>query len=165
MMAKRVKNQLITRLPTSDELAMRDTPSSQLQDGTASEHGKSPSQRASVATDAPSCDGPGIALVFGKFVDLYQDLRSLDADTTKLTRQCCDSCRNFVLRALASLEADLVPCVRGLEQVEQHVFDGAEVEPSQDHGISPRKRTPVLNKRNGPRHHVIPDSSDNSEVD
>jgi hypothetical protein len=89
-----------------------------------------------------TCDGPGIALIFGKFVDLYQELRSVNNDTARMTARCCDSCRVFVLRALASLEADLVPCVHGLEQVEKHLYDGSEVRPRQDHGVSPRKATP-----------------------
>lgn len=165
MMAKRVKNQLITRLPTSEELALMDAPSTQPVEGTVSQHDSSSSDRTSMPAAHPSCDGPGIALIFGKFVDMYQELRSLDTDTTRLTASCCDTCRSFVLRALASLEADLVPCVRGLEQVEQHAFDGYEVGPSQDHGISPRKQTPLPSRRVGPRLHVIPDSSDSSEVD
>jgi hypothetical protein len=44
-----------------------------------------------------------------------------------MSARCCGSCRVFVLRALASLEADLVPCVYGLERVEQHLYDGSEV--------------------------------------
>lgn len=100
----------------------------------------------------------------GKFVDIYQELRALNSNTTKLTASCCDSCRIFVLRALASLEADLVPCVRGLEQVERHSFDEREVGSSQNHGVSPRK-VPPLGNRAGHRLHVIPDSSDSSEVD
>jgi hypothetical protein len=54
-----------------------------------------------------------------------------------------------------------------LEQVEQHVFDGREVEPSQDHSISPRKHVLPLpsNKKVGSRLHVIPDPSDSSGVD
>jgi hypothetical protein len=58
---------------------------------------------------------------------MYQELRSLDTDTAKLMASCCDTCRNLVLRTLALLEADLVPCVRGLKQVEQHTFDGHDV--------------------------------------
>jgi hypothetical protein len=46
---------------------------------------------------------------------MYQELRSLDTDTAKLTASYCDTYRNLVLRALASLEADLVPYVRGLK--------------------------------------------------
>jgi hypothetical protein len=95
---------------------------------------------------------------------MYQELRSLDTDTAKLTASCCDTCRSLVLRALASLEADLVPCVRGLEQVEQHTFDSHDVEPSQDHGISPRKQAPPSGRKVEPRIHIIPDSSDTSEV-
>jgi hypothetical protein len=95
---------------------------------------------------------------------MYQELRSLDTDTAKLTVSCCDTCRSLVLRALASLEADLVPCVRGLEQVEQHTFDGYDVGPSQDHGIPPRKQALPSGRKAGPRIHIIPDSSDTSEV-
>jgi hypothetical protein len=165
MMAKRVKNQLITRPPTSEELVLMDAPPTQLVEGTVSQHDSSPSDRTSLPATRLSCDGPGIALIFGKFVDMYQELRSLDADTAKLTASCCDSCRVFVLRALASLEADLVPCVRGLEQVEQHTFDGHDVRPSQNHGISPRKQAPPSGRKVGPRPRIIPDSSDTSEVD
>lgn len=165
MMAKRVKNQLITRPPTSEELALMDAPPTQPVEGTVSQQDNPLSDRTSLPATPFSCDGPGIALIFGKFVDMYQELRSLDTDTAKLTSSCCDACRGLVLRALASLEADLVPCVRGLEQVEQHTFDGHDVRPSQDHGISPRKQAPPPSKRIRPRLHVIPDSSDYSEVD
>jgi hypothetical protein len=96
---------------------------------------------------------------------MYQELRTLDTDTTKLTASCCNTCRGLVLRALASLEADLVPYVRGLEQVEQYAFDGYDVRPSQDHGISPRKQAISSGRRVGPRLHTIPDSSDSSEID
>jgi hypothetical protein len=165
MMAKRVKNQLITRPPTSEELVLTDAPPTQLVEGTVSQHDSSPSDCTNIPATRFSCDGPGIALIFGKFVDMYQELRSLDADTAKLTASCCDSCRSVVLRALASLEADLVPCVRGLEQVEQHTFDGHDVGTSQNHGISPRKQAPPSGKMVGPRLRIIPDSSDTSEVD
>jgi hypothetical protein len=47
---------------------------------------------------------------------MYQELRSLDTDTAKLTASCCDTCRGLVLRALASLEADLMPCVKDLSR-------------------------------------------------
>jgi hypothetical protein len=147
MMAKRVENQLITRLPTSEELVLMDAPPTQLVEGTVSQHDSFPFDRTSLPATRLSCDGPGIALIFGKFVDMYQELRSLDADTAKLMPSCCDSCRVFVLRALASLEADLVPCVGGLEQVEQHTFDGHDVRPSQNHGISPRKQAPPSGER------------------
>jgi hypothetical protein len=110
-----------------------------------------------------TCDGPGIALVFGKFVDFYQELRSVNTDTARMAARCCDFCRVFVLRALAPLEADLVPCVHGLERVEQHLYDNSEVRPSQDHGVSPRKGTP--GGKGVPRMQIISDSSDNSEVD
>ena len=69
------------------------------------------------------CDGPGIALVFRKFVDIYKELRSTDTDTARITARCYDSYRVFVLRALASLEANLVPYIYRLEQVEKHLYD------------------------------------------
>jgi hypothetical protein len=163
-MAKRVKNQLITRLPTSEELVLIDAPLTQLAEGTVSQHDSSSSDRTHLPATRLSCDGPGIALIFGKFVDMYQELRSLDTDTAKLTVSCCDTCRSLVLRALASLEADLVPCVRGLKQVEQHTIDGHDVGPSQDHGISPRKQAPPSGRKVGPRIHIIPNSTDTSEV-
>jgi hypothetical protein len=141
-----------------------DAPPTQLAEVTVPQHDSSSSHRTGLPTSRLSCDGPGIALISGKFVDMYQELRSVDADTAKLTASCCDSCRVFVLRALASLEADLVPCVRGLKQVEQHTFDGHDVRPSQNHGISPRKQALPSGRRVGPRLHVIPDSSDTSEV-
>jgi hypothetical protein len=65
-----------------------------------------------------TCDGPGIALVFSKFFDLYQELRSIDTDTARMTVQYYDFCCVFALRTLASLEADLIPYVYGLERVE-----------------------------------------------
>lgn len=101
--------------------------------------------------------------MFGKFVDMYQELRSTDTDTARMTARCCDSCRVFVLRALASLEADLVPCVHGLEQVEKHLYDGKAVRSSQGHGVSSRKATP--GGRGVPRMRVVVDSSDDQDLD
>jgi len=166
MMVKRVKNQLIRRLPTAEELAAAEMPSSELLPKAATQSDDdSPAQYDSQPASKASCDGPGIALLLGKFVDLHHELRSLDTDTVRLARQCCDSCRVFVLRALASLEADLVPCVQGLEQVSKHVFDGSEVQPSQDHGISPRKKLPASEPRGNLDFYVVSDSSDGSDGD
>lgn len=165
LMVKRVKNQLIRRPPTSDELATLDSSPLLTQTSVVSADGRadvSP-RRASEPNTRSTCDGPGIALVFGKFIDLYQELRSVNTDTARMTAHCCDSCRVFVLRALASLEADLIPCVHGLERVEQHLYGGGEVQPSQGHGLSPRKITP--GGKGVPRMRLISDSSDASEVD
>jgi hypothetical protein len=49
--------------------------------------------------------------MFSKFVDMYQELRSLNTNTAKLMASCCDTCCSLVVHALASLEADLMPCV------------------------------------------------------
>ena len=164
MMVKRSKNQLVRRLPTSDELAALDSSPqlTQTSAGSAGGHDSVSSRHTGALGDHSTCDGPGIALVFGKFVDMYQELRSGNTDTARMTARCCDSCRVFVLRALASLEADLVPCVHGLERVERHLYNGSEVRPSQDHGVSPRKVTP--GGKGVPRMQIISDSSDDSEV-
>jgi hypothetical protein len=131
--------------------------------GSAGGHDTVSSRHAGALGDDSTCDSPGIALVFGKFVDLYQEVRSVNTDTARMTARCCDPCRVFVLRALASLEADLVPCVHGLERVTQHLFDGSEVRPSQGRRVSPRKVTP--GGKGIPRMQIISDSSDDSEVD
>jgi hypothetical protein len=110
-----------------------------------------------------TCDGPGIALVLGRFVDLYQELRSVNTDTARMTARCCDSCRVFVLRALASLEAGLVLCVYGLERVKPHSNDSSEVRPRQDYGLSQRK---AISRGKGiPGMQITSDSSDNLEMD
>lgn len=94
---------------------------------------------------------------------MYQELRSTDTDTARMTARCCDSCRVFVLRALASLEADLVPYVHGLERVQQYLYDGKTIRAGRDHGVSPRKTTP--GGKGVPRMRAISGSSDASKVD
>jgi hypothetical protein len=71
MMAKRVKNQLITRLPTSEELVLMDAPPTQLAEVTVPQHDSISSYRTGLPTSRLSCDRPGIALIFSKFVDMY----------------------------------------------------------------------------------------------
>ena len=61
------------------------------------------------------CNGPGIALVFSKFVDIYKELRSTDIDTARMIARCYNSYYVFVLHALALLEADLLPYIYRLE--------------------------------------------------
>jgi hypothetical protein len=160
MIVKRSKNQLIRRPPTANELVSLDSSPRLTQSSvdTTGERGVASRRHTDAPSDGSACDGPGIALVFGKFVDMYKELRSTDTDTARMTARCCDSCRVFVLRALASLEADLLPCVHGLEQVEKHLYDGRTVQCSQDHSVSSRKTTP--GGRGVPRMRVIVDSSD-----
>lgn len=74
-MAKRVEKQLITNLPTSEDPALRDARSSEPQDSSTSPNDELSSQLSSVALYAPSCDEPGAASTFDKFLDFYQDLR------------------------------------------------------------------------------------------
>jgi hypothetical protein len=165
MMVKRSKNQLIRRPPTADDLVSPDSSPRLTRSSvdTTGERDVASHRHTDEPGDGSACDGPGIALVFGKFVDMYKELRSTDTDTARMTARCCDSCRVFVLRALASLEADLVPCVHGLEQVEKHLYDGKAVRSSQGHGVSSRKATP--GGRGVPRMRVVVDSSDDQDLD
>jgi hypothetical protein len=71
MIAKRVKNQLIIRLPTSKELVLMDAPLKQLAEVTVLQHDSLSSHRTGLPTSRLSCDRPGITLIFGKFVDMY----------------------------------------------------------------------------------------------
>ena len=146
---KRVKNQLI-RKPIDiepDSLADKQTPppddpSSQLRvdESTPPPDETSPDETSTECNPGPpSCDGPGIALLLAKFADLYDDMRSHDPDTVRLVQRCCDSCRSYVLRALASFKGDIMPCVEGLQRVDRHIFNRHEIPPSQDHDISPHK--------------------------
>lgn len=72
-MVKRFKNQLIRRLPTSYELVVVDSLLQLMESsvGSASRHDGVSSQPTSALGNDSTCDGPSIALVFGKFVDLY----------------------------------------------------------------------------------------------
>jgi len=58
-----------------EDSALGDARSSEPQDNSASPDDELLSQRTSVALYAPSCDGPGAASIFGKFMEFYQDLR------------------------------------------------------------------------------------------
>jgi hypothetical protein len=71
MTARLVKNQLITKPLTSVELAVVDSSLMQSAEGTVSQHGKSLPDRTSLPPTRLSCDGSGIAQVFGKLVDMY----------------------------------------------------------------------------------------------
>ena len=73
MMVKRFKNQLIRRLPTPYELVAVDSSPQLTQNsvGSAGRHDGVSSQHISALGDDSTCDGPSIALVFSKFVDLY----------------------------------------------------------------------------------------------
>lgn len=146
---KRAKNQLL-RKPvevephSSDDKQTPppDDPSSQLRvDELTPPPDETPSDEISTecSPGPPSCDGPSIALLLVKFADLYDEICSHDPDTVRLVQRCCDSCRGYVLRALASFKGDIMPCVEGLQRVDRHVFNRHEIPPSQDHGISPHK--------------------------
>jgi hypothetical protein len=68
--------------------------------------------------DDSVCDGP----------EIYEYFEKNGTSSSHLVRNCCDSCREFALRALACLKADLVPSVAGLELVRQHKFSEREVQ-------------------------------------
>jgi hypothetical protein len=66
-------------------------------------------------------DGLGITLVFGKLVNLYQELSPVNNENARMTAHYCGSCLVFVLCGFASFDADLVLCVHELEQVERYL--------------------------------------------
>ncbi|KAG9557796.1 hypothetical protein KCU71_g10647, partial [Aureobasidium melanogenum] len=82
-------------------------------------------------SDSSACDGPEFARLFAKFAEIYEYFEKNGNSSSDLVRNCCDSCREFALRALACLRADLVPSVAGLEQVRHHRFGDAEVQQGQ----------------------------------
>jgi len=86
--------------------------------------------------------------------DLYEYFHQHGAYTTELVASCCDKCRPPVLRALACLKADLIPCVSELEGVKQHLSNDQEIPPSQDARISSVK---TLQQR---KSRIILDSDD-----
>lgn len=86
----------------------------------------------------PTCDGPAVALMFRKFVDLFDEMPSLDNDACAESR-CCDNCRPLVKEKSAHLRRELVQWAAGLERVQIHTSRDHEVSPSQDHGVSPTK--------------------------
>jgi hypothetical protein len=78
----------------------------------------------------PTCNGPEFARMFAKFAEIHAYFEKHGTSSTQLVRNCCDSCRDYTLRALACLKADLVPSVAGLEQVSKHTFGGEKAAPS-----------------------------------
>lgn len=104
-------------------------------------------QAAKPASDRPSqlrptCDGPAVALMFRKFVDLFDEMPSLDSDASAESR-CCDNCRPLVTEKSARLRRKLVQWAADLERVRIHTSHGHEVALSQDHGVSPARNKSV----------------------
>jgi hypothetical protein len=77
----------------------------------------------------PICDGPPVALMFRKFVDLLDEMPSLDKDTGVDSR-CCDACRSLVAQGSAYLLSELVRRANELEKVKMHTVDGNGTIPS-----------------------------------
>jgi hypothetical protein len=109
--------------PSGLSQLLDDIPFSSL-DGQASQSQKSTSA-------ASACDGPEFARLFARFAEIYEYFEKNGTSSSHLVRNCCDSCREFALRALACLKADLVPSVAGLEQVKHHKFGNTEVQSTQ----------------------------------
>jgi hypothetical protein len=113
----------------------------------------------------PTCDGPEFARMFAKFAEIHAYFEKHGTSSTQLVRNCCDSCRDYALRALACLKADLVPSVAGLEQVSKHTFGSEKTAASQESDGSLGRPTPHLQKSNRLLQ-VVQDSSDeeNEEI-
>lgn len=113
----------------------------------------------------PTCDGPEFARMFAKFAEIHAYFEKHGTSSTQLVRNCCDSCRDYALRALACLKADLVPSVAGLEQVSKHTFSGGKTAASEESDGPLKRPTPHLQKSNRLLR-VIQDSSDeeNEEI-
>ena len=113
----------------------------------------------------PTCDGPEFARMFAKFAEIHAYFEKHGTSSTQLVRNCCDSCRDYALRALACLKADLVPSVAGLEQVKKHTFGGGKTAASEESDGPLERPTPHLQKSNRLLR-VIQDSSDeeNEEI-
>jgi hypothetical protein len=109
------------------------------------------------------CNSLGITLVFGKLVDLYQELSLVNNEAARMMAHYCGSYLVFVLCGFASFDADLVLCVHELERVERYLYDGFKVRPSRVRGVSLRKDTP--SREGVPHVQIISDSSDSLEVD
>lgn len=144
-MIKRVRDQLIRRpvvsaVDSPSPLAITPTETSRVDititdvDGSTQRHASSPLPSPTppasptvdeTPPDSPSprsCTGPAVAVQFDKVAQLCGDIRSGDPDTTRVVKDCCDSCRDHVLRLLASLKADVLPSIEALRQTRTHTF-------------------------------------------
>jgi hypothetical protein len=89
------------------------------------------SQSRKSTSAASAYDGPEFARLFARFAEIYEYFEKNGTSSSHLVRNCCDSCREYALRALACLKADLVPSVAGLEQVRHHDFGNTKVQSDQ----------------------------------
>jgi hypothetical protein len=95
------------------------------------------SQSQRNASAASACNGPEFARLFARFAEIYGYFEKNGNSSNHLVRNCCDSCREFALRALACLKADLVPLVAGVEQVRHHKSGNTEVQSDQAQNGNP----------------------------
>jgi hypothetical protein len=117
-----------------------------------------------------ACDGPEFARMFARFTEIHAHFEDNGHSADQLVRNCCDSCCDYVRRALACLKAHLEPSVAGLERVRIHNWREKRVEAMTECPVEPRGEPRSRGKelvRVRPRR-VVPDSSgdeDEDEVD
>lgn len=86
----------------------------------------------------PTCDGQQVALMFRKFVDLLDEMPSLDMDP-EASSKCCDVCRPMVVDRSARLRHKLACWANQLAAVEKHTIQETKTLSSQVDDISPCK--------------------------
>jgi len=145
-MVKRVRNHRIRKAVTEadrveSESNCHDTPLRKLDDRLTPPSAQPPSaQVVNIASEHrsrrhPTCDGPAVALMFRKFIELCNEIPSLDNDGAS-ERKCCDACRPLVIQDFSRLRSELENWAAELERVESHTSDGEVIDPSQEHDIS-----------------------------
>ena len=76
--------------------------------------------------------------MFRKFVDLLDEMPSLDTDTEAASK-CCDVCRPMVVERSARLRHKLARWADQLAAVEEHAVQGSKTPLSQMDDMSPCK--------------------------
>ena len=147
-MVKRVRGHLIRK--DVDDVPVQDSSNRLLNEtssraATASPSSQPPSAQPAKSTSPshlgirrPTCDGPTVAKMFRKFVDLFDEIPSLDLDP-HAKNKCCDACRPLVVKRSAYLHDVLLQWAAELEDIQEHRYDNEETSTSQHHDISPIK--------------------------
>jgi hypothetical protein len=116
-MVERVRNHMIRKAvndveDTDSGSDCLNTPAEELDDRFTPPSAQLPQAQAVNTASAyhprqrPTCDGPAIALMFRKFVELFDEMPSLDNDEGSKQRYC-DICRPLVTRRSALLHSEL----------------------------------------------------------
>jgi hypothetical protein len=144
-MVKRVKNSLVRKpvevTSSEPQLSAGSVPPSAQQPLPASKapQGVSEASQRRSKRPSPTCDGPAVALLLHKFIDVFHDMPSLDNDP-KADHRCCETCRPKVLKASKVLEEVLKPCAEDLEDVENHRYGDDSLVMSQTNDNSTHKQ-------------------------